>query len=502
MPLVLPRTTPEQQGVASAAIESVVRELARLDSLHSLMIVRHGAVIAEGWWTPYRPDVPHMLYSLSKSFTSTAAGFAVAEGRVSLDDLVITYFPDDVPASPSAGLRKMRIRHLLAMCTGHETEPEVFSAEHTDSPYATFLAAPLAYEPGTHFLYNTAATFVVAAILQRVTGQTLVDYLSPRLFEPLGIHTPYWESHPNGVNFGGFGLFLTTEDIARFGQLYLQNGMLGVEVVLPSGWVTEATRSHISNGTDPNSDWNQGYGYQFWRCRHNAYRGDGAFGQYCVVIPDHDTVVAITSGIADLQAPLNVLWEYLLPALGDGTGGGGALPGGTRSLAVPALPDDEPAHASLRGLLATIEIPIPVGATRSPREAELSTVRWALDANDAGLEEISLDFACDTFAYRILRDDRARVHTTPFGRERWVDGDAFLTSWAPIRSSSSGTWRDERTFELTIVEIASPHITTVRFEFADGLVTLSARINLSFGPLEYGPVHGHAVDAPATNGAQ
>jgi CubicO group peptidase (beta-lactamase class C family) len=170
-----------------------------------------------------------------------------------------------------------------------------------------------------------------SAIVQRVTGQTVLDYLKPRLFEPLGIDDPTWTTSPEGVSIGGYGLYLRTEDIAKFGQLYLQKGEWHGKQLIPAEWIQQATSKQVSNGSNPDSDWDQGYGFQFWRCRHDAYRGDGKDGQFCIVLPKQDAVIAITANAGNMQAELNVVWDKLLPAFGQGT-----------------LPDDPEALAKLK----------------------------------------------------------------------------------------------------------------------------------------------------------
>ncbi len=279
--------------------------------MHSFMLVRHGFVIAEGWWKPESAEKPHVLHSLSKSFNSTAVGLAVAEGKLSIDDPVLKFFPDEAPATPSEKLKAMRIRDLLTMSTGHDVEVKFT----TNVPWVqTYLAHPVPHKPGAHFQYNTPGSYMLSAIVQKVTGQTELDYLRPRLFEPLGIENPDWGASPQGINFGGWGLFLRTEDVAKFGQLYLQKGKWKGKQLIPAAWVEQATSKQVSNGSDPTKDWDQGYGFQFWRCRHGAFRGDGANGQFCVVLPEQDAVIAITADTRDLQAELNVVWEQLLPA--------------------------------------------------------------------------------------------------------------------------------------------------------------------------------------------
>ncbi len=270
--------------------------------------------MAEAWWQPESAEKQHVLWSLSKSFTSTAVGLAIDEGKLSLDDTVLKFFPDDAPPEPSANLKAMRVRDLLTMSTGHQDEVKL----DDKTPWVrAFLAHPVPHKPGTHFRYNTPATFMCSAIVQKVTGKTVLDYLKPSLFEPLGIRDPRWDANPQGISIGGYGLFVRTEDIAKFGQLYLQKGKWDGKQLLNSKWVDQATSKQVSNGSDPERDWDQGYGFQFWRCRHGAYRGDGKDGQFCLVMPEQDAVIAITANTGNMQGQLNIVWDKLLPAFQD-----------------------------------------------------------------------------------------------------------------------------------------------------------------------------------------
>lgn len=472
----LSRVTPASQGVASSALLTLVERLAaECDSLHSLMILRHGRVIAEGWWDPYRPGEPHVLFSLSKSFTSTAAGLAISEGLFSLDDPVTRFFPDDLPAEVNGHLAAMKVRHLLSMSTGHETDTLGALIRRESTHWVReFLACPVTVPPGSLFLYNSGATYMVSAIVQQVTGQTLVDYLTPRLFGPLGIPRPAWDTCPRGINTGGWGLHLATEDIARFGQLYLQNGLWEGERLLPAGWVAEATRAHISNGTDPASDWCQGYGFQFWRCQHGAYRGDGAFGQYCVVLPRQQVVVALTAGLGDMQAPLNLLWEHLLPAL-----------------AGEPLPPDPETDERLRARLATLRVPAPAGAATASTASALTGRIFGLDANADGLQSLSFDFRAGTLG---LRADWGRS-TLRFGAGGdWLRQRVALDANGPQALGASGAWRDDSTFELALCWHHTPFVRRWTCRFEPGQVTIARRLNLSmFEPLEQPTLVGRSA---------
>src|SRR6516225_3838362 len=190
----LPRSSPEAQGISSTAVLSFIEAADKnIDSLHSFMLMRHGHVVSECWWAPYHAQAPHSLFSLSKSFTSTAVGLAIAEGKLRLDDEVLKFFAEDAPTEPSNNLKAMRVSDLLRMSTGHQTEP----ARRADQPWTkTFLAQPVPFKPGTHFLYNTSATYMLSAMVQKATAMTLLEYLRPRLFEPLGIEHPEWGKSP------------------------------------------------------------------------------------------------------------------------------------------------------------------------------------------------------------------------------------------------------------------------------------------------------------------
>jgi CubicO group peptidase (beta-lactamase class C family) len=215
---------PEAQGIPSSALLALLSAAERsLDSLHSLILLRGGHTVAAGWWAPYAPDRPHELFSLSKSFTSTAVGLAVAEGRLTVDDPVLSFFPDEAPAAPGEHLAAMRVRHLLTMTAGHAEDPPV-RGQGDDNWVRVFFHHPLPYAPGTRFVYSSTASYVLSAIVQRLTGQPIVEYLQPRLFDPLGIAPPSWITCPRGINAGGWGLSLKSGDIARFGQTLLQRG--------------------------------------------------------------------------------------------------------------------------------------------------------------------------------------------------------------------------------------------------------------------------------------
>lgn len=335
--LPLPRSTPSDQGVDRAGIDAFLAALAPVPDveLHSLMVLRHGHVVAERWWAPYGPDRPHLLYSLSKSFTATALGFAVAEGLVDLDATVLSYFCEFEAEVTDPRSRAMTVRHIAAMASGHadETVERAWAVGRGDLVRGMLLIPP-DHEPGTFFAYNQPCTYALSRIINRVTGGTMTEFLRPRLYEPLGIRTYGWVRDQHGRELGFSGLHTTTEAVAKLGQLHLDGGRWEGRQLLPEWWVAEATRSHVVPVRD-NVDWRQGYGFQFWMSRH-GYRGDGAYGQFMVVLPEADAVAAMTAQSPDMQTVLDALWEHLLPALTRDGGPVGRWPAETPSLAGPS----------------------------------------------------------------------------------------------------------------------------------------------------------------------
>lgn len=462
----LPRSSPEAQGVASPAVLAFAEAADKsIDSLHSVMIVRHGHVVAEGWWAPYAAETPHMLFSLSKSFTATAVGMAVAEGKLSVDDELLKLFPDDAPKSPGAQLKGMRVSDLLRMATGHQTEP----ARKADEAWSkTFLAHPVPFKPGTHFLYNTSATYMLSAAVQKTTGQTLLDYLKPRLFDPLGITNPTWEKSPQGISTGGYGLSVRTEDIAKFGQLYLQKGKWDGKQLVSEAWVAEATARQVANGSSPKSDWDQGYGYQFWRSRHGAYRGDGAFGQYCVVLPEQDAVIAITSGVRDMQAVLNLVWDKLLP---------GFKPS-------PLAPDEE-TQKKLENTLKGLTMRLPEG---KGTPAKVAGKTYTFPANPQKLESISLTDDGMTVVAKVGGTER-RIAC---GSGSWKAGRAAWGRQSEQPAAAAGAWTADDTFTAKVCFTETPFVATIRLTFTGDEVKCETEMNVGFGATKDAPLVGKA----------
>jgi CubicO group peptidase (beta-lactamase class C family) len=467
----LPRSTPEAEGVSSESILAFINAADKeADEIHSFMLLRHGKVIAEGWWEPYSPELKHTMYSLSKSFTSTAVGFAVTEKLLNVNDKVISFFPADVPDTISTNLAQMTVKDLLTMSAGMDPDPTYRVRGANGNWEKTFFRTPVLNEPGSKFLYNSLATYMLSSIVQKVTGQKVIDYLTPRFFEPLGITGIDWEANSQGVNTGGWGLRLKTEDIARAGQFYLQKGKWNGKQLLPAEWIEEATSIKIFQSPDApqtkkdSSDWMQGYCYQFWRCRNNAYRGDGAYGQYMIIMPDLDAVIAITSQTSDMQKELNLVWKYLLPGFGK------------------KLHPNAEALSKLNKRLSTLELPVYYKMNSSPLEKEFTGKTYLFGSNESQLQRLSLDIN-DTLATLHIRK-ASTDYVLNFTAGKWhyditeLPGPNLVPNTnidilRPFRVAGSYTWLDNNSVELTLRYIESPHTETITCVFLNNKVGVS-----------------------------
>jgi CubicO group peptidase (beta-lactamase class C family) len=444
VPTSLPRSAPVDQHVDPAGILAFLDVLeTRPDiEMHSFMLVRHGHVVAEGWWAPFSADRPHLLYSLSKSVTSTAAAFAAAEGLLDLDDTVVSHFPEFEADITDPGSRSMRIRHIAAMASGHtqETRTDAFALDPHE-PVRGFLLIPPDRPPGSVFAYNQPCTFSLASIVQRNAGMPLTRYLRPRLFDPLGIGQVGWQTFA-GRELGFTGLHARTEDVARLGQLYLQRGRWDGSQLISERWVAEATSRHVDTANQQtNPDWRQGYGFQFWMSRH-GYRGDGAFGQFCVYLPEQAAVVVTTASTLDMQAVLEAMWAHLLPALGRSDPDVGAQVqltsrlGGLQLAAYRA--DREPADWEpwLRG-------PFRVASADGDPQTQPALTSIGVHRTGAGLE-ITLNEVDNALSFAV-------------GADGWTISTPAERSGKAIPVAAAGGWSNQQTLRVEVIFLETPH---------------------------------------------
>lgn len=404
--------TPESQGVSSRAILNWIDACEKKfdgvkeGRIHGFTIVRHGKVIASGSWQPFDTlKTSHQLWSHSKAFTSTAIGFLVDEGKLKLDEKLVDIFPEDLPAKVSGNLAKLRVRDCLTMNAGKA--PHVLG-NSPESWKKVFFRQPFLYEPGTRFWYDSDATFMLAAIVEKRSGRSLMDYLHSRLFSKIGITTARSGVSPEGIACGGWGMMMTTPDLARFGQFYLQKGRWGARQLLSTNWIDQATSRQTWSGNivldekrlASGNDWQQGYGFQFWRCRHNCYRADGAAGQFTIVMPESDAVVSIHAGVNDTQGELDLVWDYLLPAMKKAP-----------------LPEDPVAYDALVKRCAALKVPAVSGDLKDVRSFYGA---YQFNGNARGLRSIHLFGDSKTTFMKVYV--RCWPYNTQLGCGEWIKG--------------------------------------------------------------------------------
>jgi CubicO group peptidase (beta-lactamase class C family) len=449
----LPRSNPEAEGVSSAGILDFLNAADTSDvELHSFMFIRHGKVIAEGWWEPYGPEYKHLLYSASKTFTATAVGLAVHENRLKVTDRIVSFFPYSLPDSMSTYMKEMTVKNLLTMSAGQDPEPRSFG--NNGDWITTFLDTDPVHQPGTVFKYNNMATFMLSAIVQQVTGETVFDYLMPRLFMPLGIRGIDWDLNPQGINLGMIGLRVRTEDLAKFGQLLMNDGVWDKEQLVPKAWVQEATSFKIKTveQADDKSDWAQGYAYQMWRGRNNSVRVDGMAGQFVVLFPDKDAIVVFTANARDTQKELNLMHDYLVPAIQSDK----------------ALPSNPGANNEISSRTKALHIPVEDPQPMNPDlESRISGKEFGLSQNDYGIQSVYFAFDNGACTFALKRDNQ--VESIKAGSGEWTISNSLSASLlAPpredvsksidahysiphpvIKLGASYTWRDMSTLEIT-----------------------------------------------------
>ena len=379
----LPRSTPAQEGISTQAVIDMMDSLMALPEcdIHHVMVVRHGKVVAELHPTPFRAEDAHTLYSASKTFTSLAVGLAIDENLLRLDDRVMTFFPDKRTGHVSDEMAAMTVRDLLMMASG--VKPDWTMRNNSTDWVKDWLAKPVEDKPGSLFQYDSMCTFMLSAIVQRVTGYSMLEYLQKRLFDPMHITVADWESSPNGINTGGWGLRVQAETMAKLGLLLLNKGNWNGEQLVSVGYVTAACSRLIDGGaktTVPPTDGNQGYGYQVWQSKWpGSFRADGAMGQYTVVVPQEDLVVVILGMKLYGHEELACIWNQLMPGM----------------KAAPLKPENK-LQKRLEKLCANASLKLPQGKKGKNQNRLLQ-----LASNKFGIKQITLNFGPDGNTMRV-----------------------------------------------------------------------------------------------------
>jgi CubicO group peptidase (beta-lactamase class C family) len=460
----LPRISPSEAGVDPRAVLDFIDRIFATDlQLHSFMLYRGGHVVAEGWSWPYQKHLPHMMHSLTKSVTACGVGIAIDEGYFSLEDKVISFFRDELPAEVNENLEAMTVRDLLTMQSGHAKSVSGSVFRQIDTSWVVeFFKIPVVYKPGSHFVYSSALSFMLSAIVTATTGQNLREYLEPRVFRPLGIDDVTWGASPNGISSGGNGLSWTTADALKLGILHLNRGVWNGQQLVPSDWVDESTRLHVPG---------EAYGYHWWREDSvNAYYAEGAFGQFSIVFPDQDAVLALTAGVQDYPL-LDVVWKYFPVAFDE-----------TTSKVNKSI------SSELRMRTETLRLLPEVYRTDSPTAQRISGRTYRVEDNEDNVSAVRLTFDEDVLDFQ-LTDHRGSHHVV-VGLGEWIESSTSMTGNKlhhqyqsdDMRVVASARWWDEQTLEMTWQFVETAWVDTVVCRFLGDRVSIDRRVNANYAP--------------------
>lgn len=479
------RSTPESVGISSKAVLKLIDHLEEdYSEIHSLMIMRHDQITAEGWWQPYSPAVRHQMMSASKTFSGTAIGLAVKEGITSMDEKISEIFPEYIPENASENLMKITVRDLLCMGSGCEPVMPV----DQNWPMNFFNDGEFKYEPGTHFLYNNAAGTLLALIIKKRTGQNLPEFLKERLFEKIGIDydNVTWFSGPDGTNFAPGGMHCTTEDLLRLMRLYLHNGNWDGDQILDEEYVRLATSKRIDSSnifgyaqTDRFSDNVFGYGYMMWISHDDmGYRAEGGYGQFGIVIPKLDMIIAITQTSSESpvsQTTLDYVWQF------------------AETVQEDTLPEDPETYRQLENRLSRLSVkrdpvnphgifPHP-GVTYRAEEKGIAPYALFFDPIKAR-EEAKTMTGINEFSFQTDENNpyHVRMHCLINGNEYHLsiptDGSrAYHVIPEMIYASEvllSGYWQNENTFRVRFRWYETCFTRELSFRFTENGCTVSA----------------------------
>ena len=452
----LARIAPSAARVDAAEISAFLDdvETAGLE-LHNLMIWRDGAVVAEAWRWPYGADRLRMTHSMTKSVTACAIGLLIDEGLLALSDRVASFFPE-AEIEPDTRQARMTVEDLLTMRSGHASEVSgsIWRGIQT-SWVREFFRIPVVFEPGTKHVYSSAASYMLSAIVTRITGETVDAYLKPRLFEPLGMGEVQWDVGPDGINPGGNGISMHTADALKLGILHAQMGVWKGKKILPRWWVEAATRPH---GVPD-------YGYH-WVIGDDYYAALGVFVQMVIVFPGANAVIALNSAMDESRVLLPHLRKHF-PAAFAGSGGADADHALARRLA--SWPTEPPLLSLADG------------------DAALIDGLWSVRENGLGILAIRLAFEGDRL--RLTLVDTEGEHGVEAGHECWVETTTDLRGASlhhgyrltDTPTIAGGRWIAPNEYELVLHFIESAFRDTFRFRYSRGELSIERFVNINSG---------------------
>lgn len=446
--------SPESVGIPSSAVLNFLNRIdAERINMHGFLLARHGRIAAEGYWAPWSSDRKHRMYSISKSFVSLAVGMMIDEGKLTLDDRVADYFSDKLPEKLHPWIAASTVRDLLRMSTAHSRTS--YTRDDPDWVW-TFFNRPPSHPPGTIFSYDTAATVVLTATVERLAGMPFLDYMRPRFLDRIGFSADaYCIRTPEGVSWGGSGVICTLRDLAKVALTCMNGGLWGEERVLPENYVRAATAKQIDNALRGNV----GYGYQIWRDKENGFSFRGMGSQYAICFPDKEflfTCISDTQGAPSGSAIPTVMWEELYPYLSDAP-----------------LPENPEAQAALSSKIDQLSIlPLP-GKSAVAMVSEVDGVWYGLEENPMGITQMRLSFEGDlgSWVFTNAQGDNAlqfgigRMLSGTFPQRNYFGEQIGSVPGIEYDCLTSAAWIDENTLNMEVY-ITDIHLGGLRISFA------------------------------------
>lgn len=464
--LNLPRAaTPEEVGVSSVLVERFVKHIAEQDlEFHSLMVLRHGKVAVEWYNEPYNAQTSHSMYSVSKSFSATAIGFAVSEGLISLDDKVLDFFPEHKIKVPNPYFDKLTVRTLITMTAGKQTN--MIADKSKIDWIDDFLNSVWVFEPGTQYLYVNENIYMLCAIIKKVTGFTVIEYLTPRLFEPLGIETPFWEKDEKyGIEAGGWGLYICTEDLAKFITCYLHDGKYKNKQVIPAKWVEEATKNQIGDIQMPSDDpdCSAGYGFCFWMDAGvpYSYRADGMFSQFAINFPELDASIVTTAAIPIEKEARDAIWKFFPAAFVDEENGSVQID--VSSVMNPAASRHSITESSLIGKKIKVRKKILLNIVGMPMSVLPLAVTFMMSDRAGNIDNIKFKFGdheCD-----MTWDEGDENNTVTCGMDGHYRYGTMTLGKISFKVCANAEWLDDINLKVMIRPVETIGMRSLNFLF-------------------------------------
>lgn len=453
-------STPEAQGIDSEQLLKMFQTIQESKApIHSVLIIRNGFLVCEAYFQPFNQSIPHDQFSATKSFMSTLIGIAIDEGKIkSIDQKVTEFFPDVTVPVNDLGIQDLTLKDVLTMSAGHQSD-SVDAVFNSSNWAQDFFNLPFSTKPGERFLYDSGASHLLSAILQKATGKSADNYARQHLFNPLEIKDYTWEKSSEGIYTGGWGIRMRPVDMAKFGYLILNKGVWNGKQLVSSGWIEEATKKHIDSawGDTPGD----AYGYQWWMNAYGGFRADGFAGQNIFIMPDKNLIAVITAGsnYSEQYQPVKIMGDLIVPSLISDT----------------PLPANEKANNELNACIKELEAPTPVLPAALPETA--TKISGKTYQTDSLISQFSLDFRQEDICM-INMTQSGKAYKFPVGLDgvyRVSDASRVgtLVYYPPYKSIAlKGRWEGSNTFIMDWQYVGEPYKQEYKFTFEGDNVTL------------------------------